>query len=279
MMKKTKKNLWLLLLLLLLLLLPVLLRAEVYQWTDQQGRRHYSDRGHEQAKVLSIAPGNAYYEVERVFDGDTILLSNGQKVRFLGINTPEVAGRNKSAEAGGEQAKAWLKDKLEHKKVFLQGDVEKQDKYQRSLAYVFTEQKEHINLELVKRGLAFVNIYPPNLKYVDALLAAQLQAEQAKLGIWGYRDYAPQAFTELDETNYHGWKRLTGRIQAVKQTAKHGYLQFSDKVSISVEPASQALFPDLESYVGKQVEVRGWIRRSKDRFSVLVRHPADIVPR
>ena len=275
MMKKTKKTLWLL----LLLLLPALLRAEVYQWTDQQGCRHYSDRGHEQAKVLNIDSGIAYYEVEKVFDGDTILLSNGQKVRFLGINTPEVAGRNKSAEAGGEQAKAWLKDKLEHKKVFLQGDVEKQDKYQRSLAYVFTENKEHINLELVKRGLAFVNIYPPSLKYVDALLAAQQKAEQAKLGLWAYRDYAPLAFTALDETNYHGWKRLTGRIRAVKQTAKHGYLQFSDKVSISVEPTSSALFPDLETYVGKQVEVRGWIRRSKDHFFLLVRHPADIVLR
>jgi endonuclease YncB( thermonuclease family) len=87
--------------------------------------------------------------VEKVFDGDTILLSNGRKVRFLGINTPEVAGRNKSAEAGGEQAKDWLKNKLEHRKVLLQGDVEKQDNYQRTLAYVFTDNKEHMGVSRI----------------------------------------------------------------------------------------------------------------------------------
>ncbi|WP_026603877.1 thermonuclease family protein [Methylomonas sp. 11b] len=273
MMKSTKHCLW------LLALLPALLNAEVYQWTDQQGRRHYADHGNENAKVVSIDPGVAYYRVEKVFDGDTILLSDGRKVRFLGINTPEVAGRNKSAEAGGEQAKAWLKQKLEQRKVFLQGDVEKQDKYQRTLAYVFTEDKEHINLELVKRGLATVNIYPPNFKYLDTLLAAQRSAEQARLGIWGEQAYAPLAAELLDENNYQGWKRVTGRIRGVKKTAKHSYLQFSDTVSISVEPISAGLFPPLETYVGKDVEVRGWVRRSKQRFALQVRHPADIVLR
>jgi len=271
--KSTKHCLW------LLAILPALLSAEVYQWTDPQGRRHYADHGNENAKVLSIDPGVAFYRVEKVFDGDTILLSDGQKVRFLGINTPEVAGRNKSAEAGGEQAKAWLKQKLEHQKVFLQGDVEKQDKYQRTLAYVFTEDKEHINLELVKRGLATVNIFPPNFKYLDSLLSAQRSAEQARLGIWGEQAYTPLAAELLDENNYQGWKRLTGRIRALKNTAKHSYLQFSDAVSISVEPISAGLFPPLETYVGKDVEVRGWVRRSKQRFAVQVRHPADIVLR
>jgi micrococcal nuclease len=273
-MKKSNRRLcW------LFVLLPTLLHAEVYEWTDAQGGRHYADRPHESAKLLKIEASTSYYEVEKVFDGDTILLNDGQKVRFLGINTPEVAGRNKVGEPGGEQAKAWLKDKLEHKKVFLQGDVEKQDSYQRKLAYVFTEDKQHINLELVKLGLASVSIHPPNLKYVDQLMAAQHSAEQAKLGLWADAAYAPLAFEKLEQENYQGWKRLTGQIRNVKQTAKHGYLQFSDKVSIAVETDSSSLFPPLASYVGKQVEARGWIRRSKDRFTMQVRHPADIVLR
>ncbi len=272
-MKCAKHCLW------LLAFLPVMLSADVYQWTDRQGRHHYADHGDANAKVLSIDPGSTYYWVEKVFDGDTILLSNGRKVRLLGINTPEVAGRNKSAEAGGEQAKDWLKSKLEHRKVLLQGDVEKQDKYQRTLAYVLTEDKEHINLELVKRGLATVNIYPPNLKYLEPLLTAQRSAEQAKLGIWADPAYATLTFDRLDGSNYQGWKRINGRIRAVKKTAKHSYLQFSDKVSVSVEPLSSALFPPLETYVGKEVEARGWVKRSKERFAVQVRHPADILLR
>lgn len=258
---------------LILLLLPLLARADVFEWIDAQGRRHYSDKTSENAKTLSIKPGTAYFPVEKVFDGDTIQLGDGRKVRFLGINTPEVAGRNKAEEPGGEQAKAWLKRMLENKKVTLQGDVEKQDKYRRTLAYVFTEDKLNVNLELVKKGLATVNIYPPNLKYVDALLAAEDAARQAGQGLWAYPEYAPIPHEALNESNYHGWKRVTGRVRAVKRTAKNAYLQFSDIGAVQVPVEFAGLFPPLESYVGREIEARGWLRKSGQRFSLLVRHP------
>ncbi|OAI23266.1 nuclease [Methylomonas koyamae] len=260
-----------------MLLVSVAQGGDVYRWTDAQGRRHYSDRGTESAEVLSVDPGVALVEVERVYDGDTILLANGEKIRFLGVNTPEVAGRNKSAEAGGEQAKAWLRAKLERRKVYLEGDVEKQDKYQRRLAYVFTESREFVNLELVRAGLAMVNIFPPNLKYVDSLLAAQRDAERAGLGIWGRSEYAAQPYASLNAENYHGWKRLTGRISGIKRTAKYSYLQFSDGVAVAVENRYASLFPPLASYVGRQVEARGWVRRSKDKFALQARHGGDIL--
>lgn len=263
------------LLLCLLLLMPAAASAKVYEWVDDQGRHHYSDRQHETARVLAIDPGKSYYLVKKVFDGDTILLSNGQKVRFLGVNTPEVAGRNKDAEAGGEEAKVWLRRRLEHKKVRLEADVEKQDKYGRTLAHVFTEDRQHVNLELVQRGLAAVNIYPPNLKYVDSLLAAQQQAEHAGLGIWRYRDYAPQDYQALTD-DYHGWKRITGRIHGLKKTAKYSYLQFSDRVAVRIENKLLPLFPSLSKYVGKEVEARAWAIKHKDRFVLPVRHPGEL---
>jgi endonuclease YncB( thermonuclease family) len=255
---------------------PVFAEVDVFEWIDKQGRHHYSDRSQPDAKVLKVVPNANYYVVEKVFDGDTILLSDGQKVRFLGLNTPEVAGRNKSAEAGGAQAKEWLRQQLEGRKVRLEGDVEKQDKYQRTLAYVFTEDKRHINLELVKQGLAAVNIYPPNLKYVDVLLDAQRLAESAGLGIWGRADYAPQPFDVLEDENYKGWKRIVGSIRAFKQTGKYSYLQFSDNVSVRIENDMLSLFPSLQSYVGKTLEARGWVSKSSGRFVIQIRHPGEL---
>ncbi|MFM8341498.1 MAG: thermonuclease family protein [Methylomonas sp.] len=243
---------------LILLVLPLVACAEVFQWIDQQGRQHYSDQADGNAQKMAIeAPPTTYYQVEKVFDGDTILLSNGSKVRFLGINTPEVAGGRKTEEQGGQAAKNWLKQRLEHNKVSLQFDVEKQDNYQRSLAYVFDEQKRNINLELVKNGLAAVSIFPPNLKYLDQLLAAQQSAESAKLGIWAYRQYAPKSFQSLNQDNYHGWQRITGVIRAVKKARKNYYLQFSEQVSVQVPDEFVELFPDLQSYLGKSIEARG----------------------
>ncbi len=262
---------------LILLVLPLVACAEVFQWTDQQGQPHYSDQAGNNAQKMAIeAPPTTYYYVEKVFDGDTILLSNGTKVRFLGINTPEVAGGRKTEEQGGQAAKNWLKQRLEHNKVSLQFDVEKQDKYLRSLAYVFDEQKRNINLELVKQGLAAVSIFPPNLKYLDQLLAAQQSAESAKLGIWAYQQYAPKSFQSLNQDNYHGWQRITGTIRAVKKARKNFYLQFSEQVALQVPDEFVDLFPDLDSYVGKSIEARGWVHRSKERFALLIRHPGEL---
>lgn len=255
---------------------PAWADVDVFQWIDKQGRPHYSDRSQPDAKVLKVVPSASYYVVEKVFDGDTILLSDGQKVRFLGVNTPEVAGRNKNAEAGGAQAKEWLRQQLEGRKVRLEGDVEKRDKYQRTLAYVFAEDNRHMNLELVRQGLATVNVYPPNLKYVDALLKAQQTAEVERLGIWGRPEYAPQSFDVLNDDNYHGWKRITGTVRALKKTAKYSYLQFSDRVSVRIQNGGLNLFPDLQRYVGQYIEARGWVNKNAGRFVVQVRHPGEI---
>ena len=214
--------------------------------------------------------------VEKVFDGDTVLLADGRKIRLLGINTPEIAHGDQAAEAGGEQAKLWLQQRIEHKFISLEGDIEAEDNYGRTLAYVFAEDREHINLQLVKNGLATVSIFPPNLKYTEALLAAQQSAEQARLGIWDDAAYAPLAVENLTPENYHGWKRITGRILAIKQGVKGSYLQFSDQAALLVDQHNAALFPPLENYVGKNLEVRGWLYRSKDRFTLPVRHPGQI---
>lgn len=256
--------------------MPGILPAAVYEWVDQNGRSHYSDRSHDNARTLNIDPGVTYCTVEKVFDGDTILLTDGRRIRLLGINTPEVAGRYKTAEAGGEQAKTWLRQRLEGKKVRLEFDVEKQDKYQRTLAYVFADDRNHINLQLVERGLATANIYPPNLRYLDGFLKAQSAAETAKLGLWSEAEYAAMDYQNIDENNYHGWKRVLGRVSGIKQTAKYGYLQYSADFRLQIDNQSLALFPDLQSYVGKRLEARGWINKRKQQFTLRVRHPADI---
>lgn len=201
------------LLLLILVLSPLSAQADIFQWVDKNGNKHFSDIPHQGAKKLQINSGHSYYQVKKVYDGDTVLLSNGNKVRFLGINTPEVEGRHKSAQAGGEEAKRWLQKTLKNKKIRLEKDVEKQDKYNRLLAHLFTKDKQHINLELVKRGLATVNIHPPNLKYTNELIKAQQQAEQNKLGVWQRKEYTPKQVNKLNRSNYKGWQRIKGEIK------------------------------------------------------------------
>ncbi len=92
---------------------------------------------------------------------------------------------------------------------------------------MFTEKKEHINLQLVEAGLAAVSIYPPELLYVSELVKAQNQAEQAKLGIWGRPEYAAIPVASLTEAGHPGWTRLVGKVVNIRKTRKSIYLEFS----------------------------------------------------
>jgi micrococcal nuclease len=263
-------------LLILLLCVPACVDSKVYQWRDAQGGEHFSDRYCPDAKIVDIKPGYGFYTVKTVYDGDTVELEDGRKIRFLGINTPEIQHRDKMAEAGGEEAKVWLINKLQHTRVRLEFDVEKIDKYGRTLAYLFSEKKEHINLSLVKAGLATISIYPPNLLYVNELIAAENKAEQERLGIWQRPEYAAIPVSNLTDAGHQGWSRLVGKVITIRNTSKSIYLVFSSQFEARIERQWLSLFPDVNDYLGQTVEVRGWLSKNKKQFSLLIRHPSAI---
>jgi len=264
-------------LLILLLFLPLSVSADVYQWRDANGEQHFSDHTTEpNAQKIAIKTTQGFYHVKTVYDGDTVVLDNGQKVRLLGINTPEIQHRGNQADAGGNEAKSWLINKLKDGKVRLETDVEKTDSYGRTLGHLFTENNEHINVLLVAEGLAEASIWPPNLKYTNALVTAEQQAENAKLGIWQRPEYAAIPVEQLTDEGHHGWTRIVGKVHSIHATKKFIYLEFSDRFDARIEREWLSLFPDVNSYQGKTIEVRGWLNKRKDKFSMLIRHPSAI---
>lgn len=251
--------------------------ADVYQWQDANGNDHFTDRLHENSKKLSIKPGYSFLKVDKVYDGDTVKLEDGRKIRLLGINTPEVKHRNQAKEVGGEEAKDWLIDALKNKKVRIVTDVEQFDKYNRTLAHLFTENNEHINLRLVELGLAVVNIYPPNLLFAQELEEAGKHAEQAKRGIWQQQAYAIVPVDRLDGDGYSGWIRLKGKVSTIRSSRKFIYIEFSDRFQVRIEKKWLNLFPNIENYRGQTLEARGWLNKNRGGWSMLVRHPSAII--
>jgi micrococcal nuclease len=263
-------------LIILLLCLPSWSGAQIYEWQDTNGRKHFSDRSYPEAKIVDIKPGYGFYRVKTVYDGDTVVLEDGRKIRLLGINTPEVQHRHKIADAGGEEAKRWLINKLRNSKVRLVTDAEKKDKYGRTLAHLFTEKKEHINVSLVAAGLAEVSIYPPNLFYADELVKARNLAEKARLGIWRRPEYATIPVNRLNADGQAGWTRLAGKVINIRSSRKFIYLEFSRQFEARIERKWLSLFPDINGYRGKDIEVRGWLNKNRGRYSMLIRHPSAI---
>ena len=118
-----------------------------------------------------------YYFVSKVIDGDTMELSNGEKVRLLGINAPEIK------EPFGEEAREFLSKMVKGKKVYLERDLRLRDEFGRLLAFVFVDNK-NINLELLKSGFAHTFELSKISKYVKELREAEYLAMKNQLGIW-----------------------------------------------------------------------------------------------
>ncbi len=123
--------------------------------------------------------------VRWVIDGDTVVLENGQKLRYAGINAPEIRHEDQPAEPFGYEALKFNIRLVKHKKVFLEWPKQRRDRYGRWLAYVFLRDGTFVQAELVKRGLAFVCYMPPNLKYYDFLLKLERKALRRGVGLWG----------------------------------------------------------------------------------------------
>jgi endonuclease YncB( thermonuclease family) len=132
--------------------------------------------------VSSTAQDKSY--VKYVIDGDTIILKNGQKVRFIGIDAPEIDHETKQTEPLGYTSRAFNKKLLGSKIVRLEYDREKQDHYNRILAYVFLPDNTFVNLELLRSGMATYLHKPPNLKFTEQLLQAQRTAMSEYKGVW-----------------------------------------------------------------------------------------------
>lgn len=127
--------------------------------------------------------------VSRVIDGDTIELSNGKKVRYIGIDTPETVDPRKPVQCFGKEAKEANKNLVLNKVVILKKDVSETDKYGRLLRYVYLEDGTFVNLWLVKNGYAFVYTYPPDVSHSQEFLVAEQEARANKRGLWGNCNY------------------------------------------------------------------------------------------
>jgi len=125
------------------------------------------------------------YKVARVVDGDTIVLNNGERIRYIGIDTPETVHPSKPVEYFGKEASEANKKLVEGKRVRLEYDVQRVDQYGRTLAYVYLENGTFVNAWLVENGYARVSTYPPNVKHQQRFLELEQKARESKVGLWG----------------------------------------------------------------------------------------------
>lgn len=135
------------------------------------------------------ASSDKWFAVTRVVDGDTFWVDDGSekglKIRLIGIDAPEPrnAGTRPKGYFGAEST-SYLQQLLTDKKVRLEYDVSRFDRYGRTLAYAYLQDGTFINADLVRNGFAAVMTVPPNVKHQETFTALAAKARRQNKGLW-----------------------------------------------------------------------------------------------
>ncbi len=224
--------------------------------------------------------------VRDVVDGDTVVLSNGKKARYIGIDTPEThkktqAGWVDTQEPFGKEALRFNKELVLGKPARIEFDVQKEDKYRRLLVYYFVKSGDKEVLaqaEILRQGLAYLYTFPPNVKYIDTFVSALKEAKESRRGIWSQ----DLTIASQDARQYVGQRKIVaGTIQKTRSSKNLVRMTMDGLELIIFSKDLEAMFLNKgidpsEFYKGKNVRVFGMIKDYKGKTEIIVSNPWQI---
>jgi len=148
------------------------------------------DEDTDTSESITIPKGDLV-KVAFVIDGDTIELENGERLRYIGIDTPEGTNPDQTPECYAKEATEENKKLVEGKEVIIEKDVNERDIYGRLLGYVYVDNIM-VNTELVRLGAAFATPYPPDTKHQELIKSAEEKAISKNLGLWNTCNYSAE---------------------------------------------------------------------------------------
>lgn len=222
--------------------------------------------------------------LEAVHDGDTIQLTDGRKIRVLGINTPEVAHNDQPLEPLAEEARqATLTFLSQTPSIKIRIGAQQQDQYKRWLAFVYTSDGENLSAYLLEKGLAAQVIIPPNVDDIVCLHNQEEKAKLSSLGIWKHPYFKARPANQLmlDDA---GFRFITGVVDNISTSNEAWWFTLDDEVEVKI---NQLAWPylnldDIKKLKGKQITVRGWLvdrskyhksRGNDKKWVITIHHP------
>lgn len=212
--------------------------------------------------------------VAYVYDGDTLRLEDGRKVRFIGINTPEINHDGGPSEPFARAARQRLQSLIGERRITLRYGAQRRDRYGRLLAHPYLPNGQSLSVTLLNEGLAATVVIPPNLWQSDCYLAAEHQARKSGRGVWAEGLWPVKRSTELARGD-SGFALLQGRIEEVDESRNSLWLELEGNVALRIPKKSLHYFSDgsPRTFAGRQVEARGWLTYYKGKWRMNVRHP------
>ena len=223
-------------------------------------------------------------QVVEVYDGDTFLLANGEKVRLLGINAPEIG------EPGSDIARDYLENLLLHHRVRLVREDVDRDKYGRLLRYVYLGNR-FINEEMVARGYAESYFLDENDRLKPRFDSIEIVACKNRRGLWAFNVYQPPVTVDEKfriihwreaEKYYYQNVTVEGKIVRTHRTKRVCFLNFDPDYRHTLTgvifASDLSKFPKdpQKFYLNKKVRITGLIKQYKGAPEIIIKDPAQI---
>ena len=219
-------------------------------------------------------------EVKQVIDGDTVVLTNGEKVRLIGINAPEKESDHRLAQPYSLEARLALVALVQNKTVRIETGLDERDRYGRLLGSLYLPNGEDVQAILLKKGYAVMVVFPPNLKNLDRYVQAENQAREFGLGVWSEPDF----IIDMNEGKYadkleNGFAVISAKVIKLRASQKYKRFSMGKNLDILIKQENWKHYWTHitdDKLANQTIEVRGWISGSKNKKRMIIRHPAEL---
>lgn len=227
------------------------------------------------AHPLDPLPPTRQVTIKRIIDGDTLILTTGERVRLLSINAPELARDATPAQPYAEAARTHLARLAQGRPATLQIGRRPRDTYGRTLAHLFLQDGTDLQQSLLRNGLALAIASPPDLDLLSRHAAAEQTARTAALGLWSDPTFTPHPLHPNTPTPI-GFNRVTGVVTAVTRSKKHIRLTLNRTLTLLIPHQTWHHHWPRQTptrWLGSPITARGWIWHHQTEHLMKIRHP------
>ncbi len=220
---------------------------------------------------------DAQVRVDYVYDGDTLTLTDGRRVRLIGMDAPEMGRDGHATQPGAVAARDRLRALVRRagRRLGLRYDLDRHDRYGRLLAHLFLPDGDSVTARLLREGRGVPLVIPPNVWHAGCYGKAAAAARRERRGIWRYPRYRPVAARALP-ARAHGFHIVRGRVRHLGRGRHRLWLDLPGKVALYIQQQDLRWFRsyDPTRLQGRRVEAMGWIHRRHGERRMRIRHPS-----
>lgn len=228
-------------------------------------------------------PGLETLEVAAVIDGDTLVRDDGERLRLVALNTPELAREDTPAQPLAARAREYAGDFVDRaERLYWRAAPGGTDRYGRHLGEVYNQAGESLSARLLRQGLGFYIAVAPLPDWWTCLRAVEDGARERRVGVWRHPHFRALPASEAIPADA-GFQRIRGRVMSLERAGHLLWAELDGPVVLRL--SGTAFGARAAGLRGREVEVSGWLvdrsgssahRRGHKPLVMQVDHPSAI---